>query len=123
MFIHAGLQVIEKDVILFYKNVLGFSENYSFYLQAEMAEQIFNKSSSVKVFNIIKNDTQLELFLSEGNHKPGFNHLCLLEPDLAFVKNKARQLGYQFISREKPDKETVFLYDSLGNMFELKNRL
>lgn len=122
-FIHAGLQVNKQDLKPFYVEILGFSENFSFNLQSELAEQIFEAHSTIEVFNLIKSDIQLELFVTDKKHKPGFNHLCLLESDLSSVKEKAQQLGYKFIVRQKPDKETVFLYDSMENMFELKNRL
>jgi len=49
-----------------------------------------------------------------------FSHICLAYPDPENIYRKAVDRGYKTFVKKNPVKNTFFIWDQSGNLFELK---
>lgn len=117
---HIGLQVIEKDIEVFYKSLLKGKINGSFILEQDLAMAIFNIKKQVKVVHVICEDIDFELFVNDSTSLPTFQHVCLQLQNAHEVYKKAAAKGYWTYSHKRSDQETYFIKDNMNNIFELK---
>ncbi len=119
---HIGLNINQKtDISLFYKNILGFSENGRFELKKELSKMLFNIDNKPEVFLLNKEHLVLELFLINERSKLLYGHLCIEVADRKAIAQKAREKGYFVNIIERKDKDDIcFIRDRSGNIFELK---
>lgn len=119
---HIGLQVIEKDIEVFYINVLDCVIKWDFKLLKEEALQIFKIDKDVDIFYTQCENLELELFVDNKPKEANFNHVCILtDKDVEIVK-RAKLGGFRVFTREKKDNtKTYFVSDSNNNIFEIKN--
>ena len=118
---HIGLQVSEKDINLFYKNILNGKINQSFVLKQYLANTIFNIKKSVKVIHVECEDVEFELFVHDNTCLDTFQHICLQRKDAREIYNNALVNGYWTYIHIRNNKETYFIRDNSNNIFELKN--
>jgi hypothetical protein len=117
---HIGLQVQERDIELFYKELLNGKITDSFVLEQDLAMAIFNIKQSVKVVHIKCEDVDFELFVNNNTNISTFQHVCLQLKNAEEVYKKAAAKGYWAYIHKRSDKETYFIKDKMNNIFELK---
>lgn len=119
---HIGLQVIEKDVTSFYKNILGCIAIREFILSKEDAFSIFNIKKEVTIIYMQCENIELELFIDNIPKEATFSHVCIHTDNAIDIVNKAKNKNYHVFIREKKDKtKTYFIRDSNYNLFEIKS--
>jgi len=109
-----------KDIVNFYIDILGFSEQYIFDLDQETAGDIFRSDKAVRVNVIERDGLVLELFQTDGKTNPGFAHICLNVLSVEDVRLKAQTGGYKVITVKRPSGKIAFIADTTGNLFEIK---
>jgi hypothetical protein len=119
---HIGLQVEEKDIELFYKELFNGKINGSFVLQENLAMAIFNIKQSVKVVHIKCENVDFELFVNDNPSPSTFEHVCLQLKNAEEVYKKAAAKGYWTYIHKRGDKETYFIKDKMNNIFELNSK-
>jgi len=117
---HIGLQINEKDIILFYKTLLNGKINDSFVLHQDLSMAIFNIKKSVNVVHLKCEDVDFELFVNNNTSPPTYKHVCLQRKDAEDIYKKAVSKGYWTYIHKSGDKETYFIRDKMNNTFELK---
>lgn len=123
MLMHIGLNIIEpREVIDFYEEILGFSENKRFILGQDLSKKIFNINHAPGVFLLRKNDLVLELFVTFEKNKPQYRHICFEMNDRENIIKKALLKDYkvEIIKREEKE-DMIFVWDKSDNIFELIN--
>ena len=120
-FVHAGLQVLQKDVKPFYDDILGFKVERSFALSAEESLGIFGIDSPVEIVQGDCDEVNLELFISNNPRLPIYNHSCIAVSNAQAIANSALQKGYRVHNRNGKAGTTYFISDSNCNIFEIKN--
>jgi len=119
---HIGLQIIEKDLVSFYKNVLGCILSKEFALSEEDTFSIFKISKDVRIIYAQCENIEFELFIDNHIKPPSFNHVCISMSNALEVFKKAEKNGFHAYIREKNNKtQTYFIGDSNHNIFEIKN--
>ncbi|MDD3568504.1 MAG: hypothetical protein PHT92_08915, partial [Bacteroidales bacterium] len=86
-FVHAGLQVLQKDVKPFYEDILGFKVERSFALSAEESLGIFGIDSPVEIVQGDCGEVNLELFISNNQRLPIYNHSCIAVSNAQAIAN------------------------------------
>jgi hypothetical protein len=118
---HIGLQVIEKDILSFYMNVLGSSAIREFTLLKDDAFPIFSIPNEVKIVYTQCGNIELKLFIDKKPNVATFNHVCIHADNVAEIVKKAPKAGFGVFIREKADHTTTyFVSDSNHNLFEMK---
>lgn len=119
---HIALSVTKNDLASFYINVLGGVVSVETIMSAEKAQLVFGLKQEVKVVYIDVNKLCFELFIDPFVKKNNcnYNHICVQIPNAGKLFKKALQAGYDASVHNKPNIETYFIKDSLGNLFELK---
>ena len=118
---HIALTIIkEQEIKDFYEDVLGMKPVKNFILEKELAHKIFGQEEAVKVIQLIKDQTFLEIFISSRKQSNQFAHLCFKVDDREALINKATSLNYECIKIERPASDLIFLKDKSGNLFEIK---
>jgi hypothetical protein len=122
-FKHLGLQVIEKDVELFYIDVLGFKPSRTFQLSEEESNEIFCINQKVNILFGSCRGLELELFVNHLPQTPSYNHMCIQTKNPQDILTAAKQKGYRVFTRRTSSSETFFVSDSSHNIFEIKDFL
>ena len=122
---HTGLNIrFREDVEKFYHGLLGFRTTSKFKLNKALSEALFGIDSETEVFYLVNDEVELELFFNLEPISTGYNHICLEVNKLDDFVTKARQAGFLHYYRERSNKQPlVFIKDTSGNIFEIKERL
>lgn len=119
---HIGLQVKNKqEVETFYKEVLGFKEQYAFNIPGELSMEIFGIEKENPVYKLEKNGLMLEVFVYEELEHSSYTHLCIEIEDRATLIKNLNTFGYLYKLKERHNKkDMLFVFDHSGNIFEIK---
>ena len=120
---HIGLlNFDEKQALKFYREILGFNEQYRFSLSANEAEKIFTIRQNLQVIVFIKDDVKFEIFIPQETIPfiPAVNHVCLNVAERSSIVARCKENGLKVTEIRRPDRVTVFVNDFAGNVFELK---
>ena len=120
---HIALDIVENDLNEFYVEILGGEIAGQFELAKEDAIRIFDIQKSVDVYYVKYEDFELELFVYTNSVGATFNHLCIEMSDCGGIYKDAKQQNFWTFVRTNNDKETYFIKDKNGNMFELKGKI
>lgn len=120
---HIALDIAEADLKEFYVEILGGEIVGQFELTKEDAIRIFNIQQSVKVYYVKYEGFELELFIYPNSARATFNHVCFETSDGRGIYKAARQQNFWTFARKNNEKETYFIKDKNGNMFELKSKI
>ena len=119
---HVAFSVNDSEEIEnFYEDILGFSLQRKFLMDAGISLKFFGKEKEIDVYFMEKDDVGLEIFLYPEKGRKTFPHLCLEYHNSSTVFYKARKLGCKTEIKINPGRsDTYFIWDRSGNMFELK---
>ena len=88
---HIALTIADPDEIKnFYENILGFTIQWEFSINAELSERIFTIPEPASVTLLKKNDLALEIFQSSRVTPVGYAHICIRIPDRELIIKKAK---------------------------------
>lgn len=128
---HIGLWV--RDLVRsgrFYRNVLGFERQDSYYVPAKLMHHIFGQDTACTVEVYRRDGVALELFQSDQKMQdqgffpliPGINHFGLEVGDKRAFCQEAKEKGAQVIEVAREDHMVTFLRDPDGILIEIKDR-
>ncbi len=119
---HIALTVNDfSDINNFYEDVLNLSKLYQFILSDELSQKIFSKEKGAEVYVMKKNDIQFEIFVSKQKEGKVFSHTCLTYENSEEILQKAKTNGYKVVVKPNHGKkDTYFIWDRSGNLFEIK---
>jgi len=120
---HIALEITKNDLSDFYVTILGGKIVNHFILEAEDAWQIFAVKRAVEVHYVEIEEMVYELFIYPQSGRETFNHHCLKMENASGIFKQAQQNNYWTHLRTSKGKETYFIKDKNGNMFELKNNI
>ena len=120
---HIALEITKDDLTDFYVAILGGKIVNHSVLKAEDALQIFAIQRAVEVHYVEIEEIVYELFIYHDSARITFNHNCLKIDNAFGVFKQAQQNNYWTHLRARNGKETYFIKDKNGNMFELKNNI
>ena len=113
-----------EEIENFYEDILGFSLQRKFLMDAGISLKFFGKEKEIDVYFMEKDDVGLEIFIYPDKGKKTFPHLCLEYQNSSIIFYNARELGYKTEIKINPGRsDTWFVWDKSGNMFELKGTL
>lgn len=118
---HIALEIREKDIRDFYVDILGGEIVNQFVLGKEVAKEIFNIHEAVNVYCFSLNNIEFELFVHEYINRNTLCHTCIEMEDASNVFNLAHKKNYWVHLRKSGSKNTYFIKDKNGNLFELKS--
>ena len=124
MFEHIGITINEEsDIQAFYKDLLGLKEINKFDLFDDLSEKIFGISSTVSVRYFSSDDLGIELFLTDKEQKPVYNHICISVQNGDNIIEKAKSMGFPVTKIKRESKDyLLFIKDNSGNIFEIKSQ-
>ena len=118
---HIALSVSDnKEIEKFYINVLGMKQIKNFVLRKSLATNIFDINEEITVFLLQKDKVVFEIFITTGNRKQAFDHVCISIKNRESFINKVLLNGYQVIRIERELFDLIFIKDKDGNIFEIK---
>jgi len=118
---HIALSVSDyKEIEKFYINVLGMKQIKNFVLRKSLAANIFDINEEITVFLLQKDKVIFEIFITTGNRKQAFDHVCISIKNRESFINKVLLNGYQVIRIERELFDLIFIKDKDGNIFEIK---
>lgn len=121
---HIGLQIAEKDLQLFYIDILRCVIIREFNLSKEEAFSIFNLSKAVRIIYTRCEGIEMEFFVDSSAVTQTFNHICIHSDIADEIASKANSAGFRVYTRKKNDNtKTYFISDSNHNVFEIKNNI
>ena len=120
---HIALDIDRKDLNDFYVEILEGEIIGHFDLAKEDAIRIFNIHMSVEVYYVKYEDFELELFVNPNSAKATFNHLCIETSDSPEIYKAAQEQSFWTFIRKNNNRETYFIKDKSGNMFEMKTKI
>ena len=120
---HIALDIIKNDLNEFYLEILKGEIIGQFELSKEDANKIFDIQKPVDVYYVKYEDFELELFIYPNSARATFNHLCVEMSDGQGIYKAARQQNFWTFVRTNNQRETYFIKDKNGNMFELKGKI
>ena len=120
-FKHIGLQVVEKDIIPFYEEVLGFISKHSFELGETDSNKIFGINKNILIIYGSCGNIDFELFVNNSPKDITYNHICIQVNEAHQISRRAQERGYKVFKRKGRESETFFITDSNSNVFEVKS--
>ena len=118
---HIALSVSDyKEIEKFYINVLGMKQIKNFVLRKSLAANIFDINEEITVFLLQKDKVIFEIFITTGNRKQAFDHVCISIKNRESFINKVLLNEYQVIRIERELFDLIFIKDKDGNIFEIK---
>lgn len=121
---HIALTIQNKEeLVSFYQNILGFSLEYQFEIDATLSGTIFGIDKQVEVYRYSKDNLHFEFFIATEKTMPAFAHIGLDVEDREAMAEKCKKAGYEVTRMEREEKyDLIFVRDKAGNKFELKNK-
>ena len=120
---HIALSITERDLNDFYIDILGGRLIGNSILRQKDASQIFDINKQVDVYYLELDNIELELFINPVLSDTSFNHTCLEIDSADKIFMHAFDKNYWTHLRNSSERETYFIKDKNGNMFELKNKI
>jgi len=117
---HIAIQVKNKKDELFFTEILGMEKVGNFKIAPHLSEAIFKKKRTVEVTIFVKDNFKIELFITGRRVVPSFNHICLEIPDRKSFIERCKKYGIEIILVKRKGKESLFVRDFSGNLFEIK---
>lgn len=118
---HIALEISEKDIRDFYIDILGGEIVNQFVLNKEVTKEIFNIHQAVRVYCLSLKNIEFELFVHEYLNRNTLRHTCIEIEDASNIFNLAYKKNYWAHMRKSGKKNTYFIKDKNGNLFELKS--
>lgn len=111
----------EEKADKFYIGLLGLKKSEPKWVEADIAQKLFNINKKILYINYVQEDIRFEIFiLPEIELKPEPRHLCLEVENLENFLNQCFALGLTVKRIIKGDKEVIFISDFDGQLFEIK---
>ncbi|MCD6375049.1 MAG: VOC family protein [Caldisericaceae bacterium] len=123
---HFGvLNSTDEEARIFYSQILGLKEEYSFEIADNLAQKIFNLKKCFKVIVFSNDNLKFEVFISQetSNLFSPINHICLEVDDRQEFVEKCRKLGVEVVETNRSGRKLIFVKDFSGNLFEIKELL
>ena len=118
---HIALSISDhQEVEKFYTNILGMKQIKNFVLRKSLAANIFDINKEITVFLLQKDKVVFEIFITTGNRKQAFDHVCISIKNRENFINKVLLNGYQVIRIEREIFDLIFVKDKDKNIFEIK---
>ena len=119
--LHAALHCDSEDhASQFFTKILDLKKIKEFTISADLAKQIFKIESSVKIILFGNQDYQLEVFITQDHITRSFTHLCIGVPDKQAFVDACSHYGLVPYEVIRGEKTLLFVYDFVGNLFEIK---
>jgi catechol 2,3-dioxygenase-like lactoylglutathione lyase family enzyme len=123
-FQHLGLSIVkESDIREFYQDILGLEIRRKFFLQREIASQVFQQDREIAVVAGMIGNLYLEIFLINEKSTLGCEHICLTIPDRAKLVARCRSKHFPVTVIRREPLDLIFIQDASGNRFEVKQQL
>lgn len=120
MFKHIGISINDpSDIDNFYIDILKFTIQKKFTLNAALSEQIFNISKRIEIVTVEKNNLIIEL-LNTFENLNNYFHICISVDDRNELIKKAKEREYPCTIIKKNPFDMVFIRDRSNNLFEVK---
>lgn len=113
---HIALQIKEKDITAFYKDIMGMQFDGETELKKEDAHKLFTIPADTRILFADADAIKFEFFISDFSNRLSFNHICMTTGKARNMYLKAKDAEYF----TRMHNETYFISDSAGNTFELK---
>ncbi|MCD4654752.1 VOC family protein [bacterium] len=122
MLIHSCVTVSSlENARTVFEDVFGFKFLYSFDIQPEILNTLFNLDCSAQARIYDTGNSRLEIFILPEMPAPGkLQHICLGFPDKDKIVGKAQNAGMHIRKYCREDGEVIFVVDKDNNLFELK---
>ncbi len=120
---HIGLACRnERDADRFFRDVLGLVKQEPKTIPVSITNPLFGLSSPLPAVNYIGAGLHFEVFLTNAPGDPAgrLSHVCLEVGNLGAMLDRATSLGLTVTRVPKGDGWVVFLDDSDGHRFEIK---
>ena len=115
----------EEESDKFFIELLGCEKTRSFTVSTELMKAFFGTNSDQPVVRYEKDGVNFEIFImnDKSEAKDIYTHSCILVPDRDDLIARANELNYQTIQvpRKNNDSYYLFIKDSYGNLFEVKD--
>jgi catechol 2,3-dioxygenase-like lactoylglutathione lyase family enzyme len=122
-FNHVAITINDvSEVEKFYINILGFEIKKQSSIPNDLAGQIFNISTPIKVITVRRNEFNLELFIDNKYKNNNLNHICLNYVDRKNLIKQVNENNYQCIVIKRDPFDMVFIRDKSNNLFEIKQQ-
>ena len=105
-----------------FEAVLDLKPAYSFQIEKEFMERMFEVHNSCEAVVYKAGDTKIEVFIRPEMEKPGrrTSHLCLLMPDRKRVLKSAEERGLTLLHHPRDGRPLYYIRDNDGNLYEIK---
>ncbi|MBN1596814.1 MAG: hypothetical protein JW894_00825 [Bacteroidales bacterium] len=119
---HIALEIKESDLRDFYIEILGGKITREFTLNESDAKKIFNISGPLNVYELAIGNLKFELFIHDSLEQDSLQHICVQMDNPSEVFSKAIEMKYKTHLRKNNERETYFIKDNNGNLFEIKKK-
>jgi len=120
---HIGLACKnEHDADRFFGGLLGLAKQQRKTIPVSITKPLFGLSSPLPAVNYIGNGLHVEVFLTSAADAPAdrLSHICLEVENIGALLDRAAELGLAVTRLPKDDGWVVFIDDSDGHRFEIK---
>lgn len=120
---YAVFSASEEESDRFYIELLGMEKKYKFKVTSDLIYKIFGLKEEFEVIRYGKNGLDIEVFITDKmENKDKIGHLGIRMGNRDVIFNKAKKMGYSVTKIEKSDGKSynLFIKDSSGNYFEIK---
>ncbi len=118
---HIGITINNvSEIKNFYQDVLGLEIVKQFTINEDLSNQVFHINKETEVYIMQKDDLILELFINENPDFKSYNHICINVHSRSNLIKQAKNNNYTCIIIPRETFGLVFVKDSVGNIFEIK---
>jgi catechol 2,3-dioxygenase-like lactoylglutathione lyase family enzyme len=120
---HIGLACRnERDADRFFGDLLGLAKLERKTIPVSITRPLFGRDASLMAVNYIGTGLHVEVFLTDGPGEEAgrLSHVCLEVENIDALLDRAASLGLTVTRVPKGDGWVVFLDDSDGHRFEIK---
>lgn len=114
----------ERESDRFFINLLGLEKIRNFMVSNDKMKKFFNVDDAHNFIRYGKEEFSVEVIVTNKKEqvKDRFTHSCIVVEDGIKLLEKAEAMGYKTIKvpRDKDSGYYLFLKDSFGNLFEIK---
>ena len=123
--IHIGLvSSSESNADRFYGELLELPRIRKSELSAHLANELFGIDQSCDILYYGETPLLFEVFVTGWSEPAGkkISHACIEVPDCDDLLKRCGEIGFSVREAHKGDKLIVFIEDSDGNLFEVKEK-